>query len=73
MTTVELRILKSGDYVTPNSDEFEQQGIKNGLPYRVTKVGVAKWEKYYYVDIKKPSGGIDFEIYYKNAKSFDIL
>jgi hypothetical protein len=70
MTTVELRTLKSGDYVKCLTDELENRGLKKGELYRVTQTGVARWEGYNYADIKK--SGLDFEIYYKNCHHFEI-
>lgn len=72
MTTVELRTLRSGDYIKCISDVESTRGIKKGEIYRVRETGKAKWEHYYYADINRGDGS-DFEVYYKNVHLFEIV
>lgn len=72
MTTVELRTLRSGDYVRCISDNLLSRGIKNGELLRVVQNGTSKWERYNYADVKGEVV-MAFEIYYVNCHEFEIV
>jgi len=71
MTTVELRTLRSGDYVRCITDELNNRGIKKDEIYKVKQTGTSIWENYSYADIYRKDGR-EFEVYYKNCQHFEI-
>jgi hypothetical protein len=71
MTTVDIRTLKSGDFVRCKTDKLRERGLKFGDLYRVTKTGTCRWKGYNYADIDRKDG-CTFEVYYDNCEHFEI-